>query len=135
MNPDEIIETVTVVRDGVEYRINKSDFNPDKDKLAGTAAAPATSGGGGSATPQAQAPVSTEGAGGDGSQTGTSEGDGIVPPPAGQPAPGSRVVMKKGKKFLVVDTAGQPINDANINPAGYDAEADAWKAAYGVVTA
>ena len=45
-------------------------------------------------------------------------------------SPNQMLVMKKGKKYIVVDGQGAPITDKQpqIDPAGYDTEELAWQA-------
>lgn len=54
------------------------------------------------------------------------------PPPAPTPAPvaapAQLLVTKKGKKSIVVDAAGMPVERDGIDKAGYASEGEAWAA-------
>ena len=47
---------------------------------------------------------------------------------AAPPAPVQMAVTKKGKKFVVVDTAGNVIERDGVDKDGYASDAEAWKA-------
>lgn len=106
-----IVPTVTIVRDGIHFRINESDFDPETMTLAET---PETDG---ITDPD---PVPSDPA---------PEPD-VVSPPA---APVQLIVMKQGRKFFIADTMGQKVEGEaaaalGIADTGYSTEADAQAA-------
>lgn len=93
-DPNEILPTVRVVRNGNECIINETDFNSETDKRV-DAAEP---------TP---APVA------------------VAAEPTGQLG-----ILKKGRKFFVVDTGtSQPVEREGLDASGYASEAEAVQAA------
>ena len=105
-----ILPTVTIVRDGVHYRINESDFDPETMTLADGPAV------------EAPAPAAQ------------------VEPAADEPAqptepqqPAQLIVMKQGRKFFIADLMGQKVEGEaaaalGIADTGYSTEADATAA-------
>ncbi|QWY83167.1 hypothetical protein [Rhizobium phage RHph_X2_24] len=96
------VPTVVIETDNGPVTINKSDFDASKHKLVEGEAV--------------QVAAETE-------------------PPAGEPQPqqpqtepAQLLVSKKGKKFIVVDAAGNVIEREGIDADGYGSEADAWGA-------
>lgn len=116
-------ETIIVETDNGSVMINKSDFDPAIHRLPGAA------------TDMAIPP----GAGGDvdanGNTVNAGDGGQMVPPLATEPpqtpappAPVQMAVTKKGKKFVVVDTAGNAIERDGIEKDGYASDTEAWAA-------
>ena len=102
-----ILPTVTIVRDGVYFRINEADFDPETMTLA---EAPETDG----ITDPDPVPPAPD----------------APPPPA---APAQLIVMKQGRKFFIADTMGQKVEGEaatalGIADTGYASEADAQAA-------
>lgn len=115
-----ILKTVNILRSGTVVRINESDYDAERDGSivddAGIAAG--------------VVPV-TDDNGGDAGNSGN--GDTVEPTvtpdvPAVPVAPVQMLVTAKGKKFIVVDAAGEAIEHAAIDSKGYSSENDAWAA-------
>lgn len=87
-DPNEILPTVRVIRNGNECIINEADFNPETDSHVDAAVEP-------------------------------------TPEPTGQLG-----ILKKGRKFFVVDTGtSQPVEREGLDASGYASEAEAVQAA------
>lgn len=134
-------ETMLVKRKGSSdpVMINRADFNDkleteytkDDGSTAAAGAAVRHAGGAPTVAPGVTIPPPA-----------STPGFGLTPPAnpgdAPQqtvPTPSQAGVLKKGKKFIVVDLAGQPYANEGYDKAGYDSEQDAWNAIYAVQAA
>lgn len=108
MDPNEILPTITVIRNGNECIINESDFDPATDVVPGKAAPSPTSTRG-----RPRKAVETE-------------------PPAPEPS-GVMGILNKGEKFYVVDTGtSEPVEREGLDTDGYLSEDEALQAALAI---
>lgn len=109
-------ETVTVMKDGKEYVVNKEDYDKTPDKYGEIMEAVTTSKGkGGAPTREEAADVNPP-----------SMLAGNLLNPAGQPEGQltTPTVIQRGDKYFVVDDKGE--NDPRFNSKGYKSDVDAW---------
>lgn len=126
---NSIVKTVNILRSGTVVRINESDYDAERDGSvvddAGVAAGVAI--------------VSDDTGGNAGAAGNNGGGEPPVTPavptaPAANPepttaaAPVQMLVTAKGKKFIVVDAAGEAVEHEKIDSKGYATENDAWVA-------
>lgn len=137
------LPTVSIMRDGEIVRINRKKYNPDIHgsivELDGTVNAPKIDAG--VIVPQQIAALTAK------TETAVTVTPGpISAPPAPPPAPVAAqppaqpvtpppapekpalAVVKKGRRFHVVDMTGQPAAQPGIDSAGYTTETAAWDA-------
>lgn len=107
MREEEMLATVTVLRDGNPVRINATDYNAAVDTLA----------------PDSPEPAAV-----------ASEPAAVAPEPAADTV--QLGLVKKGRKYFVVDASnGEPVAIDGIDADGYTTEAAAIEAAQGAMVA
>ena len=119
---NQTLKTVTIKTDRGPVRINESAYDPEKHALDGGETPPAPP------APQNPEPGAL---GGKEPAPGAKEPAPSDPTPPAPPAPegGEKLmVVKKGKKFVVVDGEGKAVERDGLESSGYDAEQAAWDA-------